>query len=209
MKKTSILIATAIAMFAAPAMAQTLPVLTEKDGLASQKIETKVAPACELVSTLANPTLTIGSGAIRANYDESIKVGDVTVTCNTPNSSVQVGSTNLSNGATIREEDASVFTNSISFAARVIGSNYNWGVDSRAGSLGGNTWGSASSLGFGNGNSNRRILKAVVDIAGLSTGARLPVAGTYSGAVCVTVDPDAALNGLAAGYGIDDDQTCA
>jgi spore coat protein U-like protein len=206
MKKTSILIATAIAMFAAPAMAQTLPTLTEEVKPATQEITTTVKPACELLSTLSNPTINLGVGAV-ATGAATINVGNITVTCNTPNSSVLVGSKNLSNEtATILQADSRTFTSTVSFVARVFAPN--WGVDSRAGFLNGTTaWPSAAAISVGL--PNRRILNANVDIVNLSSAGLLPVAGTYTGSVCVTVDPDAALNGLAPGFGSDNDQACS
>lgn len=203
MKKSSILLAAAASLLAAPAMAQSLPTLTTNDSSASLNVTTTVAPACELVSNMTNPNIAVGPNAITPNYLQGTSLGSVTVTCNTPNSAVQVGSNNLSNPAQINEADASVFTNSIAFVAKVVGSNYTFGLDSRAGAQGPNTWPISAALGAGG--TNRRILKANVEIVGLSSGARLPVAGTYTGQVCVTVDPDAALS---TGFGPDNDSTC-
>jgi hypothetical protein len=204
MKKTSLVIAAAVTLLAAPAMAQSLPTLTTADSSAAQAITTTVAPACSLTSTLANPTVNLGPNAVVPGTTP-IVVGTISVVCNTPNSAVAVGSNNLSNPALINTADASIFTNSVSFVARIANSSY--GLDSRAGYLNGsNKWGSSAAIGFG---TNNRTLQANVDIVALDSGGRLPVAGTYTGRVCVTVDPDAALNGLALNYGNDDDATCA
>lgn len=104
------------------------------------------------------------------------------------------------NVGTIASGEETTFTNEVDFAGQAADAVTpgNWTIDSRSNG----SFIQAATVGY---NTNRRIRSLNVTVKDFDTDGLLPIAGAYSGTVCVTVDPSGSLTGTA---GSDDDGFC-
>lgn len=195
MKIANTLFATvAMVAFAAPAFAQTL---SEDPSSASSAVTTTVKPACALEGELSLFSVGVSpNGEITAPAPQTL-----TVTCNTPMSIITIGSDDMVNNDAPDIVETDTFTNVIKFTGQADGltGGAAWRLDSREnGALA-----FAATVGF---DTDRRIRPLVVSIEGAApAGGLLPVAGSYSGTICVTVDPSGSIGGPASPDG---DSSC-
>jgi hypothetical protein len=198
--------AIALAALAGPAFAQSA------NPNASVNVNASVANGCTLTSTLATATLTLPAG-IQANTTQvaNTVAGNVAIVCNTPSAVITVGSNPMTTNAAINPAETSLFTNSVDFQASLwnVTGNGSFDIDSRpAGTFGSNV---ASSKMIGNEGAlmgNRRARTLQVHLGFYNSGGLTPVAGSYVGTVCVTVDPSGTTNGAFAGVGQATLSTC-
>lgn len=195
MKK--ILLATlAISAMSTSAFAQALPTLSETTSATSAAVTSSVSDACNLAGTLSTFAVAATvNGAFTAPGAQTL-----TVTCNNPLSEIAIGSTNMTTNAVIAAGEESTFTTEVAFNA-VAGSSNGYTLDSSATTGTPNSW----SVANNGGEENRRIRELSITVGSFDTAGKLPVAGNYSGLVCVTITP-AALAGIGAGNGTG---TCA
>ncbi len=175
---------------AAPAFAQTatVPTLSTTATNASAAVTTTVTPACALTGTIAPFAVTVTpQGTATANGS----VQTVTVTCNTRDANLTMGSNDMVNTTAPAIVETATFTNTISFVANAQGeypSEIGWALDSKPGNQSG-----VSTIG---GSTNRRIRELRMDIRNVAPQGRLlPVAGAYSGTMCLTISPVGAMTG--------------
>ena len=184
MKLTNTLFATvAMLALAGPAFAQTLVV---GPSTSSADVTTNVANACAITGTLSAFLMTVTpNGVITAPSAQPI-----TVTCNTPSGTITIGSNDMVNlGApAIVATEAATFTNTLKFIGQADGSMGGpwWRVDSRDSTI---DW-SSGTIGL---TDQRRIRILNVSVVGATAAGKLPVAGDYTGRICVTVDPSGLL----------------
>jgi hypothetical protein len=182
--------AAAIVALAGPAFAQSAPTLVVGPSSASASVTTTVSSACALEGTLAlfNMSISPNGAVTTAAPSQNLKV-----TCNTPNGNITIGSIDMVNSAAPTILETAAFTNVIKFTGQADGlmGTDAWRLDSRAnGSLA-----SAATVGF---DTTRRVRNLVVSVESVAaTDGKLPVAGAYSGTICLTVDPSGSLSGAA------------
>jgi hypothetical protein len=187
MKIANTLFATvAVLAIAGPAFSQTL--LTTPSSTGPVAVTTSIVPACALTGTLAAFSLTVNpNGAVTAPATAQT----VTVTCNTPNGNINIGSDDMVNSAAPAIVETGTFTNVIKFIGQADGLTGGdaWKVDSRAST----PFANAATIGF---DTTRRVRTLSVSIEGAAPAdSKLPVAGGYAGTVCVTVEPAGVLSG--------------
>jgi spore coat protein U-like protein len=198
MKIANTLFATvAVLAIAGPAFSQTL--LTTPSSTGPVAVTTTIVPACALTGTLSPFSMTVSpNGAVTT----AAAAQPITVTCNTPNGNVSIGSEDMVNLGAPDIIETATFTNVIKFVGQADGLTGGdaWTLDSRTAA----PFADAATIGF---NTDRRIRTLSVSIEGAAPAdGKLPVAGAYAGTVCVTVDPA----GLLSGNGTtNNDGTCA
>jgi hypothetical protein len=187
--------AVCLAVFAPyPAAAQFRPTSAVVDltTVASQRgatVTTTIAPACSIrapqvsVSVAANLPAAIVTGV-----DTGAAVLDFG--CNTPLALLSIASSGaLINGApTPTGRDATKFTTRLPFSARadLLASGQTSGTSTLV--MSDNSAIGPTNLAIGTG-TGQRLRNVAVSARGISSDGRIPVAGLYTGSICVSVDP--------------------
>ena len=190
MKLTHTLFATAAMIaLAGPAFAQANPTLLTTPTTTQAAVTTNITNACAISGPLTTFTMSINpNGTVTAPAG----VQNIKVTCNTPNGNISIGSDDMINSAAPAIIETASFTNRIKFIGTAAGPMFGgdtWKLDSRAST----PFVTAATIGNGPGN-NRRIRDLAVSIENAAPAdGKLPVAGAYSGLICITVDPSGAL----------------
>ncbi|MCU0881101.1 MAG: hypothetical protein MUF14_00350 [Hyphomonadaceae bacterium] len=187
-KKMMLAGATLAAMaMAAPAFAQVT--LSTDPTNASAAVTTSITPACALTGTLAPFAVTVTPQGVATATGGT---QSVTVTCNTRDANLTVGSNDMVNTTAPAIVETSTFTNTIAFNANaqgeIAGDSIGWALDSKPGGQ--------SGIGTIGGATNRRIRELRFDIRNVAPqGGLLPVAGAYAGTMCLTVSPVGTMTG--------------
>lgn len=184
--KTTLLAAAAIAALATPAFAQTL---STSPTSASSAVVTTIAPACAITGSLSTFTLAINPQGV---VTTAAPTQSMTVTCNTPDGNLALGSNDMVNSTAPAIVETAVFTNRINFIGFADGilNGDGWALDTRASS----SLAGAATIGF---NSNVRVRPLTFSIGEVAPAdAKLPVAGVYTGTICLTVSPVGPLTGI-------------
>jgi hypothetical protein len=165
--------------------AQSLPSLTTSPSSTDADVTTTVAAGCAITGTLSPIAVTVplNGGSVTPATSNA---GTITITCNTPKGAVSIGSNPLKNAAAIDPAETGTFTNEIDFAGVALRTDENdWRLASRVNTANG-AWQSA----FLDANvANTRIQTLTISARDFSTVGKLPVAGSYAGLICVTVNP--------------------
>jgi hypothetical protein len=186
MKLTQTLLAAVVTVaLAGPALAAG-PTLSTTSTTTQSAVTTTVAPACALTGSLTTFNVSVTpNGDVTLPSDQPI-----TVTCNTPNGSITIGSNDMENNAAPAIVETGTFTKTINFNGRAFDLATGYELDSRTG--GGL---STATVGY---DTTQRIRTLQIGVRNAAPfGNLLPVAGQYAGYVCVTVDPSSALVGTA------------
>jgi hypothetical protein len=182
--------AAAIVALAGPAFAQSAPTLLVGPTSTSASVTASVTSACALQGTLALFNMSVSpNGAVTTAAPNQ----NLTVTCNTPNGNITIGSVDMINTAAPAILETASFTNVIKFTGQADGlmGTDAWRLDSRANG----SFASAATVGF---DTTRRVRNLVVSVESVAPAdGKLPVAGAYSGTICLTVDPSGSLSGAA------------
>ena len=185
MKLSHTLLATAAMLaLADPAFAQSAtPTLLTTSRTTQAAVTTTIAPACAITGSLQ--TFLVGvtpNAGITLPSDQP-----VTLTCNTPDGSVTIGSSDMINSNSPDIIETAAFTNVIKFRGEANEFSTFYRLSSRTG------FGASSSATVGN-DTTRRIRTLQIGVRGVAPDAnKLPIAGAYSGLICVTVDPTSSL----------------
>ena len=176
-----------LAMLAGPAFAVSGPTLITGPSSTSATVSTTVLPGCAISggTTTIAVTIPLNGGAVTP---VSAPGSQVTVTCNTPAGVVSVGSTKMSNPALIDPTETATFTNEIDFAgyvANAVTGDGGWRLASRAV----NSKGAWQSARIDANEANKRIQVLDLKAIDFETVGKLPVAGAYTGQICVSVNP--------------------
>jgi hypothetical protein len=186
----------AVVAFAGPAFAAG-PTLSTTSTTTQSSVTSTIQPACALTGSLTTFLVTVDpNGGVTAPAAQPL-----VVTCNTPDGNITIGSDDMVNTAAPTIVETGTFTNVIKFIGQADGLTGGdaWTVDTRAAT----GFASAATVGY---NTTRRVRNLSVSVEGAApAGGLLPVAGSYSGTICVTVDPA----GLLTGTGLqNNDTTC-
>jgi hypothetical protein len=178
----------AIMAAATPAFAQAVTLSTEPTN-ASAAVTTTITPACALTGSITPFAVTVTPQGV-ATANGGVKT--VTVTCNTRDANLTVGSNDMANTTAPAIVETAIFTNTINFVANaqgeIAGDSAGWALDSKTGGQAG--------IGTLGGSTNRRVRELRFNIANVAAqGGLLPVAGAYTGTMCLTVSPVGALTG--------------
>ena len=189
MKLANTLFATvAIIALAGPAFAQNVTLSTTPTQTQAAVI-TSISNACAITGSLSTFTMSVNpNGAVTVPAGTQ----NITVTCNTPNGNIKIGSDDMVNSAAPTIVETASFTNKINFIGQANGSMFGgdtWQLDSRASTP------SVTEATIGNGpGNNRRIRNLAVSVQNAAPAeGKLPVAGAYTGTLCITVDPSGSL----------------
>lgn len=184
-------VALAVVGAAAPAFAQDPPkppALSITPTSANAAVTATVAPACALTGSLTPFAVTVDPLGIATATGGT---QSVTVTCNTRDGNITLGSNDMANTTAPAIVETSTFTNTISFNAFALGtggSGDDWALDSKTGGQSG-----ISTIGHF---TNRRVRTLALSVTDVSPQGRLlPVAGSYSGTMCLTVSPVGTMTG--------------
>jgi hypothetical protein len=141
------------------------------------------APSCEIRGSLTPVNVSVGnSNGVVTPDNGTGSAGEIRILCNTFIAAVAIGSDAMVNPAIINANEADRFTNRIDFAGyarRKLTGNLGWRIASRPGTRG--AW-QSDYIGF-------PVLTLEVFATGFETLTKLPVAGKYTGRICITVSP--------------------
>lgn len=178
----------AVTAAAAPAFAQSVPTLSTNNSNASAAVTTSITPACALTGSLTPFAVTVTPQGVATATGGT---QSVTVTCNTRDANLTVGSNDMANTTAPAIVETNTFTNSIGFNAFALGTGGagdDWALDSKTGGQSG-----VVTIGHF---TNRRIRTLALSVTNVAPqGGLLPVAGAYSGTMCLTVSPVGSLTG--------------
>lgn len=188
MKNITTLLATAALIgLASPAFAQ-VTLLTAPSTTQSQ-VTTSIQPACAITNSLSSFLVQVtANGVATAPAPQSL-----TVTCNTPDGNIEIGSDDMVNEDAPDIVETGTFTDTIKFIGQANGLTGGdaWMVDSRSAT----GFASAATVGF---NTNRRVRSLSVSVETIAPeDGKLLVAGNYAGEICITVTPLGSLFGSA------------
>jgi hypothetical protein len=200
--KTLIGAGIALVALAGPGLVQAQTLVTGVSTAGPVAVTTTVAPACAIQGTTSNIAVTVGlnGGAVTGAAPNA--GGLVTITCNTPEGVVAIGSDDMKNttGAPIVETD--IFTDTIKFVggARPVApsaTTTGWVLASR----GINSWNAWQSAKISANTTNLRQMRLGISAFDFEALSKIPTAGSYVGKVCVTVNPSGTpLNGRGNGF---------
>jgi hypothetical protein len=183
-----------ISLVASPAAAQFRPSnivvdLTAGGSQRSATVTTTIAPAC----TIRAPQLNVSVVAnLPAAAVSGVNTGAAVLDfgCNTPTALLSISSSGaLLNGApTPTGRDAVKFTTRLPFSARadLLASGQTSGTSTLI--MSDNSALGPSNLAIGT-NTGQRLRNVAVSAQGITSNGRIPVAGLYSGTICVSIDP--------------------
>jgi hypothetical protein len=183
-----------ISLIASPAAAQFRPSnivvdLTAGGSQRSATVTTTIAPAC----TIRAPQLNVSVVAnLPAAAVSGVNTGAAVLDfgCNTPTALLSISSSGaLLNGApTPTGRDAVKFTTRLPFSARadLLASGQTSGTSTLI--MSDNSALGPSNLAIGT-NTGQRLRNVAVSAQGITSNGRIPVAGLYSGTICVSIDP--------------------
>jgi hypothetical protein len=179
---------------ASPAAAQFRPsgIVVDLTASASQRnatVTTTIAPACSIRAPQVNVSVAANlPAAVVTGVDTGAAVLDFG--CNTPLALLSIASSGaLINGApTPTGRDATKFTTRLPFSARadLLASGQTSGTSTLI--MSDNSAIGPTNLAIGTG-TGQRLRNVAVSARGISSDGRIPVAGLYTGSICVSVDP--------------------
>ena len=189
-----LLVVIVLSLLSTPALAQSGPSavivdLTQQASQRSAAVTTTIAPACSLNTPQATVYVaTLLPAAAVTNIDTDST--NLIFRCNTPTAMLSIASSGaLLNAATVPTgRDATKFTTRLPFTSRAD----LLGVAQTSGT---SIWTMSDSLAVGPRNlavgvgTGQRIRTVSVSARNINSGGLIPVAGAYTGSICVGVDP--------------------
>lgn len=188
------LVACMVCCVSSPAAAQFRPAsvvvdLTTGASQRSASVNTTISPACSIRAPQVNVSVAANlPAAVLTGVDTDAAILDFG--CNTPLALLSISSSgSLLNGApTPTGRDATKFTTRLPFSARadLLASGQTSGTSTLI--MSDNSAIGPTNLAIGTG-SGQRLRNVAVSARGITSNGRIPVAGLYTGSICVSVDP--------------------